>query len=61
MRIADQDGDGEPPPRNKMFSTFVSIGGLLKFLTSHLVGGVTIACELAYLIGTRYYRYESPQ
>ncbi|CAD6573581.1 MAG: hypothetical protein TREMPRED_000861 [Tremellales sp. Tagirdzhanova-0007] len=40
----DQDGDGEPPAKDKMFSTLVSIRGLLKFLTSHIVGGVAIAC-----------------
>ena len=41
--------EGERPPKDKMFSTLVSIRGLLKFLTSHLVGGVAIACEFSSL------------
>ena len=44
--LADPEAEADPPPKDKMFSTLVSIRGLLKFLTSHLVGGVTIACEL---------------
>ncbi|WVR03258.1 hypothetical protein IAU60_000249 [Kwoniella sp. DSM 27419] len=37
--------DDQPPPSPEhMFSATVSIKGLLKFLTSHLVGGVAIAC-----------------
>ncbi len=47
LSAADQDGDGDPPPRDKMFSTLVSIRGLLKFLTSHVISGTTIACELS--------------
>ncbi|ORY30828.1 checkpoint protein Hus1/Mec3 [Naematelia encephala] len=32
------------PPSDKLFSATVSIRGLQKFLTSHLVGGTAIAC-----------------
>ncbi|WRT63399.1 uncharacterized protein IL334_000304 [Kwoniella shivajii] len=38
------DDSNPPPPPNQMFTTSVSIKGLLKFLTSHLVGGTAIAC-----------------
>ncbi|GMK54198.1 hypothetical protein CspeluHIS016_0107840 [Cutaneotrichosporon spelunceum] len=37
--------DTEPPPPDKMFSTTISIRGFQKFLTSHYVSGVAIACE----------------
>ncbi|WVF66361.1 hypothetical protein IAT40_001101 [Kwoniella sp. CBS 6097] len=39
-----EDNEEPPPPPEKMFSANVSIKGLLKFLTSHLVGGTAIAC-----------------
>ncbi|WVQ93978.1 hypothetical protein IAU59_001056 [Kwoniella sp. CBS 9459] len=42
--VQDEDNEEPPPPPDKMFSANVSIKGLLKFLTSHLVGGTAIAC-----------------
>ncbi|KAL7420160.1 DNA damage checkpoint control protein [Cryptotrichosporon argae] len=39
----DQD-QSEHSPHDRMFSTSVSIKGLQKFLTSHLIGGTAIAC-----------------
>jgi hypothetical protein len=47
---ADPDGEApaSPPAGNQMFSTTVTIRGLLKFLNSHLIGGHAIACELGY-------------
>ena len=52
--LADQDVD-PPPERDKMFATVVSIKGLLKFLSSHLVGGTAIACEYRHhLYNTRF-------
>ncbi|GFZ44818.1 hypothetical protein JCM24511_02544 [Saitozyma sp. JCM 24511] len=38
------EDETEPAPADKMFSCTVSIRGLQKFLTSHLVGGTAIAC-----------------
>ncbi|ORX34922.1 checkpoint protein Hus1/Mec3 [Kockovaella imperatae] len=38
------DGEADATPKDKMFSTTVSIKGLLKFLNCHLVGGTAIAC-----------------
>lgn len=34
-----------------MFTTVVTIKGLLKFLNSHLVGGIAIACKLERKLG----------
>ncbi|OCF33100.1 HUS1 checkpoint protein [Kwoniella heveanensis BCC8398] len=42
--VQEDDNEEPPPPPDKMFSANVSIKGLLKFLTSHLVGGTAIAC-----------------
>ncbi|BEJ16983.1 hypothetical protein CspHIS471_0603840 [Cutaneotrichosporon sp. HIS471] len=36
--------DTDPPPPEQMFSTTISIRGFQKFLTSHHVSGVAIAC-----------------
>lgn len=42
---ADADAS-QAPSTDHMFSTTVSIKGLLKFLSSHQVGGTGIACKL---------------
>ncbi|KAI9633365.1 checkpoint protein Hus1/Mec3 [Dioszegia hungarica] len=40
----DSEEEEEPVPADKMFSAVVPIRAMQKFLTSHLVGGVAIAC-----------------
>lgn len=47
--VADSkaDPDAEPAPKEKFYSATVSIRAMLRFLTSHLVGGTAIACESA--------------
>jgi hypothetical protein len=45
LTVADAE-DTAPPPPDQMFSTTISIRGFQKFLTSHYVSGVAIACEL---------------
>ena len=47
LMLSADDADVEAAPKDKMFSTTVSIRGLLKFLNSHLVGGTAIACEVS--------------
>lgn len=42
--ISADSEETQPPPPDKLFSTTVSIRGFQKFLTSHHVGGVAIAC-----------------
>lgn len=42
----DPEEGAEDVPKEKMFSAVVPIRAMQKFLTSHLVGGVAIACKL---------------
>lgn len=44
LTTADAEAAAPPPP-DQMFSTTISIRGFQKFLTSHYVSGVAIACE----------------
>lgn len=42
----DPEEEAVDVPSDKMFSAVVPIRAMQKFLTSHLVGGIAIACEL---------------
>jgi len=59
--VAAANDTEEDIDRGKMFTTKVTIKGLLKFLNSHLVGGTAIACELSRSPGpiqlTKVFRY----